>query len=250
MLALLAALAAAPAASAQTAEIELWSATLTVETFSVGTDNFAGFQDGNAGTLSPNTFTDGNVEYIINTLALDSGQLVFEFLWFTLDRCVHHPAQVSPLLELHVGTETTLPFSELQSLQLSDMGVPEPSCFGAYQWVNTGLSWSSEEEVDLRITTKVKLPNGRLSFNENDEYNHNVGSITRGGNTVTATFWYEQHETAAADMTITLLPGAGLGRPAPDRGAARRGHLDCAGRRPGHHHADRRRAERRTTTCR
>ena len=198
MLALLAALAAAPAASAQTAEIELWSATLTVETFSVGTDNFAGFQDGTAGTLSPAAFADGDAEYLITTLALDSGHLVFEFL-----RCDDNPGLFSPLLELHVGTETTLPFSELQNLSQSD----EPSCFGVYRWVNTGLSWSSEEEVDLRITTKVKLPNGRLSFNENDEYNHNVGSITRGGNTVTATFWYEQHETAAADMTITLQWG-------------------------------------------
>ena len=198
MLALLAALAAAPAASAQTAEMELWSATLTVDTFSVGTDNFAGFQDGTAGTLSPAAFADGDAEYLITTLALDSGHLVFEFL-----RCDNNPGLFSPLLELHVGTKTTLPFSELQNLSESD----EPSCFGAYRWVNTGLSWSSGEEVDLRITTKVKLPNGRLSFNENDEYNYNVGSITRGGNTVTATFWYEQHETAAADMTITLLWG-------------------------------------------
>ena len=197
---------AAPTASARTAEIELWAATLTVADFSVGNDDFTGFQADNAGTFSPDTktFTDGDVPYIINTLALDSGHLVFEFLWFTLDRCLHHPAQVSPRLELHVGTETTLPFSELQSLQLDDEDVPEPSCFGAYRWLDSGLSWSSGEEVQLRITTKVELPRGRLSFEENDEANHNVHSITRGGTTVTATFRYEQHTTAADDTTIAL----------------------------------------------
>ena len=147
VLALLASLAAAPAASAQ-AGTELWSATLTVAAFSVTGVNFVGFQEETAGMLDDTTFNDGDIEYEVITLALDGDQLMFEF-FFNLDRCLNHPAQISPLLQLHVDDDTTLSFSNLQSQQAEG-----PSCFGAYRWSATGLSWSSGQTVQLRITTR------------------------------------------------------------------------------------------------
>jgi len=157
VLALLASLAASPAASAQ-AGTELWSATLTVAAFSVTGVNFVGFQEETAGMLDDTTFNDGDIEYEVITLALDGDQLMFE-VFFNLDRCLNNPAQISWLLQLHVDDGTTLSFSELQSLQF-DGG---PSCFGAYQWSATGLSWSSGQTVQLRITTKGPGPPKNLT---------------------------------------------------------------------------------------
>lgn len=161
VLTLLASLAASPAARAQTAT-EIWSATLTADTFSdTGTD-FVGFLEFTAGMLDDTIFMDGDIEYQVLRLALDGDDLVFEF-FFNLDRCHNHPAQVSPLLQLHIGTEKTLLFSDLKSLQESDSGTEEPSCFGAYRWLDTGLSWSSAETVQLRITTNAPGPPKNLT---------------------------------------------------------------------------------------
>ena len=132
-------LAIAPPASAE--EVTIWSADLDVKTLNTAQDEFGCAHDGpfngqcaNSNVLSDDDFKLHGTTYTIRRIEDDESDLEL-----TLDKVL--PVNVLKLLTLHVGT-TELAFDDA-----------EPSSGGKrYTWENSSPSWSSGNDVDLKIT--------------------------------------------------------------------------------------------------
>ena len=126
----------------------VWSATLTAQDtlagIILGCDNFApGKKCSSTSVLTEDQFTHNGVTYDIVTLALDSGTLK---------------------ITLNKDTASSFAFFTLE-VDGSSIGRPSVST-RSMTWTNTGLSWSEDDTVSLRLVGEP-VPTVRLSASPN-----------------------------------------------------------------------------------
>ena len=135
-----ASLVIAPPASAQ--DVTIWSADLDVKALNTAQDEFGCSESGpfngqcaNSNVLSDDDFKLHGTTYTIRRIEDDGSKLEL-----TLDKLL--PENVLKILTLHVDDDTELDFDDA-SVSSSNK---------RYRWSNSSPSWSSGDDVDLKIT--------------------------------------------------------------------------------------------------
>ena len=135
-----AALVSAPPASAE--DVTIWSADLDVKALNVDQDEFGCSESGpfngqcaNSNVLSDDDFKLHGTTYTIRRIEDDGSKLEL-----TLDKLL--PENALEILTLNVDDDTELDFDDANV----------SSSNKRYRWSNSSPSWSSGDDVDLKIT--------------------------------------------------------------------------------------------------
>ena len=181
----------------------LWSACLTVGTFTVSGVTFLGWDDTpnyTGASLSDEEFDYGADTYNLRTISFEGGGLTVAFNDTGVGDIATQATRDK--LTLHVGDTDTFNFGD------GDLNIPQTGVF----WSSTGLTWAAGDTVALSIS----VPNTAPAFSDDRtmrEVAENSTAVTDVGLPVTAsdadndTLTYSLEGTDAASFQIDSASG-------------------------------------------
>ena len=181
----------------------LWSACLTVGTFTVSGVTFLGWDDTpnyTGASLSDEEFDYGADTYTLRTISIEGGGLTVAFNDTGVGDLATQATRDK--LTLHVGGTDTFNFGD------GDLNIPQTGVF----WSSTGLTWAAGDTVALSIS----VPNTAPAFSDDRtmrEVAENSTAVTDVGLPVTAsdadndTLTYSLEGTDAASFQIDSASG-------------------------------------------